>query len=225
MERLSRHSEVGSGGSDRPCGLDGRADLHLARLDVSLAHVTQRNPQRYAVSSPLHKMVRECTATVRNVLQTVRRMTDSERRDLAHRLFGKGKGFPPGPIDAGWVTATLLGGNRMTLHRWRKGGIPADRLEDVYEAVRSIVPEAAKEAAPSVLTRRLLAGVRALEKRAEITPEELAVAQREAAELESELLEIDREIVADAGVPGRQPASRTKGQAGGRLGGSQGSKR
>jgi hypothetical protein len=140
------------------------------------------------------------------------------------RLFGTGvKGEPHGPMDPQWVV-THLAGTRQTLKRWRAVGIPPDRLDDVIAAVHGLLPDIQKDAAPS-LTRRLVAGVMALERRAEITPEELAAAQVAATDLESELLEIDREIVAGVGEHEPPHGGRTRGQAGGQSAVSPGSKR
>lgn len=71
-------------------------------------------------------------------------MSDTERRALALRLFGSGKPGEPGPLDPGWVVERLAG-SRQTLSRWRKVGIPPDRIEEVLEAVAEILPGTEKE--------------------------------------------------------------------------------
>ena len=70
------------------------------------------------------------------------RMSDPERRALTLRLLGTAE--TPGPLDAGWVVRTLAG-TRQTLKRWRDGGIPPDRIDDVLEAVGGILPDKTKE--------------------------------------------------------------------------------
>lgn len=149
-------------------------------------------------------------------------MSDTERRDLALRLFGTGKsGEAPGPIDAGWAAAHLTG-TRQTLKRWRETGIPVDRVEDVMDALRDVLPEITKEAAP--ITRRLLAGVIALEAKAQISPAELASAQDEAAAIEA-ALEADARIAAELEASRRTPDAQGVGRGGARGGASLGSKR
>lgn len=70
------------------------------------------------------------------------RMSDTERRELTLRLLGTADA--PGPIDGAWVVRTLAG-TRQTLKRWRDGGIPPDRIDDVLEAVREVLPNTTKE--------------------------------------------------------------------------------
>ena len=85
-------------------------------------------------------------------------MSDTERRALALRLFGSGRPGEPGPLDPGWVVERLAG-SRQTLSRWRKVGIPPDRVEEVLEAVAEILPGTTKEAAPPEWAERLEAKV------------------------------------------------------------------
>lgn len=150
-------------------------------------------------------------------------MTTAERKELALRLFGTGEKGKPGPIDSGWITAKLMKRNRMTLKRWRENGIPADRLEEVIETLRAILPGTEKEAAPS-MTGRLVAGVIALERKAGVTPAELAAAQAEAATLEA-AAEVDARLVAELEASQRKPSEQEQGRAGGQSGGSPSSKR
>ena len=151
------------------------------------------------------------------------RMSDPARRALALRLFGSGKkGEPPGPLDAGWVVAHLAG-TRTTLMRWRQNGIPPDRVEDVLIAIRAVLPETETEAAPSV-TRRLLAGVIALEKKAGVSPAELESAQDSATAIEA-AMEADARLAAELEGSRHTRAGRAGRPGGAPAGGSQGSKR
>jgi hypothetical protein len=152
------------------------------------------------------------------------RMSDPERRLLALRLFGSGvKGEPHGPMDPQWVV-THLAGTRQTLRRWRQVGIPPDRLDEVIAAVHGLLPDIQKDAAPS-MTRRLLAGVMALENRAVITPEELQRATSDAAQFETQALDVDRRLAAELAETQRRAAEQATGPTGGQSGASPGSKR
>ena len=103
----------------------------------------------------------------------------------------------------------------------RNTALLAEKLDDPI-TVR-FGPQTQKEAAPS-MTRRLLAGIIALEKKSGITPDELEAARESAAAIEA-ALEADARLVAELEASQRKPGGRAADRAGGQAGASKGSKR
>lgn len=102
-----------------------------------------------------------------------------------------------------------------TLNRWvrEEKEFPATVERIVFELFGL---DTQKEAAPS-LTRRLLVGIRALEQKAGVTAEELALAEA--------ALEMDQAIARDLATPEQPRGGRKADRAGGQSGASLGSKR
>lgn len=120
------------------------------------------------------------------------------------------------------LTANNYPVSRSTVDRWKAGAQPT--REDI-RAIRDLLfPEDAKEAAPSV-TRRLLAGVMALEKNARISDVELADAIRDAAAWERESLEADARLAERLARSPRKRAARAGDPTGGQVDGSPSSRR
>lgn len=111
-----------------------------------------------------------------------------------------------------------------TLNRWHRDRkeVPAVVERIVFELFG--VSETQKEAAPS-MTKRLLAGLIALETRAGISPDELASAEEEAAALLVLEAGVDIQLAAELEAAQRTPDERGRGRAGGRADVSPGSKR
>ena len=163
-------------------------------------------------------------------------MTADDERRLAwtHLLIGtepkpkgsgrRARGKYIGALDQAWVKKTFgQGGKPLTgtaLSYWRKKGIPLEHVPTMIEALRSLLPETEREAAPS-MTRRLLTGVMALEAKAGVTPADLSSAEvaMEAA------LEADARLAAELEASRRKSSGQGGGQAGGQSAGSLGSKR
>ena len=141
--------------------------------------------------------------------------------------------------DGGWeklATEAKLRG-RQTLNEWFSGekepslsslqqvakvlGVRRVDLLAAYDG--EIAPETQRSTAPS-MTRRLLAGVIALEQRANVSPEELSSAQDSAAAIEA-ALEADARIAAELEESRRRSDGRVAGQGGAPTGGSQGNRR
>lgn len=133
--------------------------------------------------------------------------------------------------------AQKAGVRRQTLQDWYSGatvprltelaevaGAMSVRRVDLVAAYDGVdAPETQEAAAPS-MTRRLLAGVIALERQADISPDELASAQELAAAIEAGM-EADARIAAELEASRRKSSARTSGRGGGRSAGSQGNKR
>jgi hypothetical protein len=92
-------------------------------------------------------------------------------------------------LSTGWIEQAL-GVSRTAVSDWRRGKFPERRRAQLVEAVHGLLSER-EESAPPIGTERLLTGVIALENRAQITPEERAVAEAEALLLLKGLLEAD----------------------------------
>ena len=164
--------------------------------------------------------------------------TDDERRIAwTHRLIGtepkpegsewRESGKYVGVLDVGWVKRTFGQGDKplsgTALSYWRKKGIPLEHVQRMIEELRALLPDTEKEAAPS-MTRRLLAGVIALEKKAGVSEDELSAAQNAAAAAE-EALRVDRLAAAELEASRRKASERKQGQGGGQSAGSPGSTR
>ena len=63
-------------------------------------------------------------------------MHRDQRKQLAIRLFGEGRDRP-GPLRPEWVRERL-GISSQTLMKWRQGGIPAGRVDDVLAALEEL---------------------------------------------------------------------------------------
>lgn len=144
-------------------------------------------------------------------------MTEDRERDemqklLAYANFSK--------------VAGAIGVKRAAVANWAAGRhVTPARLEQVRALYGLPVDSQGtkKEAAPS-MTRRLLAGVIALEKKAEISPDELASAE-ESAEMIEASLEADARLAAELEASRRRSSERAPGPTGGPTGESLGSKR
>jgi hypothetical protein len=115
--------------------------------------------------------------------------------------------------------------SERTVQRW-KAGQTRPKPQDI-RAIRDLVgaSEANERAASPSMTRRLLAGVIALETAAGITPEALAAAQQEATGFEERALDVDRRVAAELTETQRKAAERKAGQVGGQSAVLPGSKR
>lgn len=131
------------------------------------------------------------------------------------------------PLSTKWIE-NKAGCSRDTVAAWRRGRMPRkDHWENfvaAYTAWRDGLPEIQNEEAAPSLTRRLLAGVIALERRAGVTAEELSAAQGSVVEIEA-ALEADARIAAELEASQRRSSGRAGGQAAAQSDGSQGSKR
>lgn len=117
--------------------------------------------------------------------------------------------------------ADALGIKRQQVWRWAHGQkVTASAVQRVQAVMRPDLPETGKEAAPLV-TRRLLTGVIALERKAGVSPDELVNAEQSAVEIEA-ALEADARFAAELEASQRKSSAQAKGRAGGRAGGSQG---
>lgn len=76
-------------------------------------------------------------------------MHRDERKALAEKLLGKGR-EGVGPLRPEWVRERFEI-SAQSLMKWRKNGIPADRVDDVLSALQEL--GITKEAAPSMTER------------------------------------------------------------------------
>jgi hypothetical protein len=121
--------------------------------------------------------------------------------------------------------ATALNVSRTAVWRWSRGeAVTPGALARVQSLLRPDLPPFTTKEAASLITRRLLAGVVALETKAEVTPAELATAQ-DSAELIEAALEADARLAAELEASRRKSAGRAAGQGASPGGGSPSSKR
>lgn len=119
---------------------------------------------------------------------------------------------------------------RNTIYNWEKGFSPAleelDRVAVALDVPLSAMVDAwsgrQHETAAPLFTRRLLTGVIALERRANISPDELASAEESAIAIEAGM-GVDARIASGLVTPRRTSGGRNAGRGGGRSAGSLGS--
>lgn len=116
----------------------------------------------------------------------------------------------------------------VTLSRWLNGHADPSfaKLDALAHALgRPIVLSFGTQAEPASLTRRVLAGVIALEGHAGISATDLSAAMQEAERFEALAQEMDAEIADDVAPPPRRGGGRKEDQGGGQSAGSPGSRR
>jgi transposase-like protein len=118
--------------------------------------------------------------------------------------------------------ARELGVSAQAVKNWAEGRNTSPARLVQVRALYGL--DTTKEAAPSLVTRRLLTGVIALESKAGVSPDELATAQASAAALES-ALEVDARLAAELERSRRRSDERAGGPTAAPGGGSLGSKR
>jgi transcriptional regulator with XRE-family HTH domain len=116
----------------------------------------------------------------------------------------------------------------ITLSRWLNGhSDPSfEKLDALAHALgRPLVLTFGTRETPASLTRRVLAGVIALEGKAGVSQTDLSAALQEAERLEALALEADALLAGAVTPPRRKRGGQSRGRAGGQSAGSPGSKR
>lgn len=115
-----------------------------------------------------------------------------------------------------------LGVSKTAVSQWSRGkDVTPFRVRQVRDLLR---PETRRSAAPS-MTRRLLAGIMALESAAKLTDADLARAMKAAEAFEALALEADARLAEQLAQSQHTPDAPTGGLNGAPTGGSLGSKR